>query len=200
MNWEDKITSKGQTEPTIWVISSGSVSITLVMSHRIYCEDWIIHCSAIGLDTKPIGKLSEMSLEQAQQKAIKVVKHLAAKVFTDVLKLETQTNQKLNKMSKTNFTPGPWKVNPKAKMQVCTEKGEHGIASCGGQFEYVQACENALLIAAAPEMYALLSRIMEIGYSNTSPMDTVLELSEMSEEIENALMKARGENTNQPQG
>lgn len=31
---------------------------------------------------------------------------------------KTQTNQKLNKMSETNFTPGPWKVNPKAKMHV----------------------------------------------------------------------------------
>lgn len=62
----------------------------------------------------------------------------------------------------TNFTPGPWKVETKcACLGVFDSKG-HGVANIvyGRPDDELNA--NARLIAAAPEMYAMLKEFEDI--------------------------------------
>ena len=88
-------------------------------------------------------------------------------------------------MSDTKFTPGPWE---RVGAKVLDQEG-FTIAKCGwiGQSDE-EGLKNGDLIAAAPEMYAMLERIMD--YRTGGPF---IANPTKTEEIYNLLAKARGE-------
>lgn len=85
-------------------------------------------------------------------------------------------------MSEPKFTKGKWSVGiGKLEGGVVDEQDELICDPSGGRFEE-EAKANASLIAAAPEMYALLEDLLD-RFRN----------DEFAPEIEKLLKKARGE-------
>jgi len=113
-------------------------------------------------------------------------------------------------MSKTKFTPGPWAVphfaDDRGTECKCTCIISHFPGFCGGIADIEidngklvgeggndgppleEAKANAFLIAAAPEMYAMIEKVCK---SNTDPLDA--ERLALNEECLAILKKARGE-------
>ncbi len=91
-------------------------------------------------------------------------------------------------MSKPIFTPGPWHESDDIS-DPCYIVGKGRIV-CSIKYHepYDEADANAHLIAAAPEMYAMLERIMD--YRTGGPF---IANPTKTEEIYNLLAKARGE-------
>lgn len=86
-----------------------------------------------------------------------------------------------------NFTKGPWIARGSTPSRVYgmarTDK-EVLVAACGGVIE--QAGANAHLIAAAPEMYEMLEKVL-VEYKE------MLGMSQEVKDIEKLLSKSRGE-------
>lgn len=96
-------------------------------------------------------------------------------------------------MSKPIFTPGPWKSQVYRNFCQVTASNECGpfeicFAEPYAEEEMEETAANAALIAAAPEMYAMLERIMD--YRTGGPF---IANPTKTEEIYNLLAKARGE-------
>lgn len=105
------------------------------------------------------------------------------------------------------FTPGPWKAGRNPAMAtvlddhegkaIYSRGGGHHIAWANihddeGKLDMDTALANAALIAAAPEMYALLSNIL-----NDLETDGSISLNDnAANDIRMLLAKARGEDKN----
>lgn len=87
-------------------------------------------------------------------------------------------------MSEARFTKAPWKVKKSPFLN------DYIVTSCGDGSKITHAGEeaNAHLIAAAPEMYELLS-VMELHASTGS----LAKIYDFLDEISATLKKARGE-------
>jgi len=95
-------------------------------------------------------------------------------------------------MTKTPWTPGPWRTEPFARTRVSTFSGV-GVAACGGardsrrdrEEEWREQVANARLIATAPELADLLQEALnDINAANTA---------DWADRARAALAKARGE-------
>ena len=95
------------------------------------------------------------------------------------------TKQNPEIMSNTKFTQGPWDVNGSGRLIVHTICGS--IYAINGTFEYDEKQEvaNAHLIAAAPELYKELERLVFV-FGNKFPDEV--------EAAKAALLKAQGGN------
>lgn len=69
--------------------------------------------------------------------------------------------------NKHQFTPGPWRINPRDTSQVETEYC-YAIADCNFNRKGKEDFINARLIAAAPELLEILKMI--IRYDETTPL------------------------------
>lgn len=88
-------------------------------------------------------------------------------------------------MSKPKFTPGPWHVDYRRGWRVWSDDGML-VASCDhADFDEANAC----LIAAAPELYAALAGILEIGKRDM----TNSKYDGYFDEARSVLKNARGE-------
>ena len=98
----------------------------------------------------------------------------------------------------TKWTPGPWNLgNSYGAMYDVVSKKEHGICSTGGFTSNIGDIDaiiaenkaNAILIAAAPELYAALDELLNdlgnriVGFDDRRAV----------RKAEEALSKARGE-------
>ncbi len=97
------------------------------------------------------------------------------------------------------FTPGPWEictsksasvanieaVEKKRGMRACGDQSPH-ICNVSHRFESERA--NARLIAAAPELYEVLDRLVKRLYENGNPV-----VCDLLDEAEKALKKATDE-------
>lgn len=105
-------------------------------------------------------------------------------------------------MSETKFTPAPWAIHKRASLVVIGGQYESSIASCGGangvKLEEQQA--NAVLIAAAPRMYAALAKFEDRFRKQTESYLSECKITdEEAEEVLSILAAARGEaNPEQP--
>lgn len=85
-------------------------------------------------------------------------------------------------MNEPEFTPGPWKVHPMAKRAVHQPR-----VSC-----WIPDCEaDALLIAAAPDMYKALTEVLNSDMAQREEDEG--ERSRILKLCRYALAKARGE-------
>ena len=102
-------------------------------------------------------------------------------------------------MSETKFTPGPWHANKPSESNGWWEvHGKKEVCTC-----YIGDVEaNAELIAAAPEMYACLCKLVDWNnkypsnkdYNNYSQIVHIGNLcNAICKEAEAILKKARGE-------
>ncbi|GLT02830.1 hypothetical protein GCM10007897_42540 [Sphingobium jiangsuense] len=96
----------------------------------------------------------------------------------------------------SDFTPGPWRVDPNANCDIQTSDGLLEVAAThpslltGGRNDPARARGNANLIAAAPELYEALSWfINDIDGTHT----VMLDFDANVERARAALAKARGE-------
>jgi hypothetical protein len=101
------------------------------------------------------------------------------------------------------WTPGPWRVNPKAATNVESANGR-GVAACGGYYDNtsngayaVENEANAHLIAAAPDLYAALAdalkaleKFVDTSAEQRKPYEHPLSAYDRGQD---ALAKARGE-------
>tara|TARA_R110002124_G_scaffold138652_1_gene302479 strand:+ start:251 stop:529 length:279 start_codon:yes stop_codon:yes gene_type:complete len=88
----------------------------------------------------------------------------------------------------TKFSKSPWMVTP----QGPADANGMGICSMWGEGEELMA--NVDLIAAAPDMYAMIKEVADMqkqwyGYG----MDTHIKLAKMAKKMELILAKARGD-------
>ena len=77
MDWKDSTTySRGQKEriPTSWTTKTESLSITVTKGHLYYKGEWVMHCFAVGMDTVQMKIPADSTPEQAQNRAIEMVK------------------------------------------------------------------------------------------------------------------------------
>lgn len=84
-------------------------------------------------------------------------------------------------MSEPKFEPGPWITGGCSGRMITTPTGYVG----DGFIADVDTKANAMLIAAAPEMYDWLNWLIEMDMTVAGPGD--------KEKIKNVLKKARGE-------
>ena len=114
-------------------------------------------------------------------------------------------------MSEMKFTPGPWqRKHDYTKEGACTIVANvDGETHCDGSetysYDFICTCEdefgeyteraeaNARLIAAAPELYAALSDIMENPQFQTAIGGNPIRVEELMIRAASALAKARGE-------
>lgn len=62
--------------PTTWTRDFGAgLKITVTSSHRIYQEEWVMHCQMLGIDTKPMGISVSEPAEDAQREATRIVRN-----------------------------------------------------------------------------------------------------------------------------
>ena len=102
---------------------------------------------------------------------------------------------------KANFTKGEWFIERYHTMldvsvvghgAICTVDTDHVLQECMIDPTPEQEA-NAHLIAAAPDMYKMVSKVLEMqkqwyGYG----VDTHMKLADMAKEMELLLAKARG--------
>lgn len=110
----------------------------------------------------------------------------------------------------SKFTKGPWEIKPLEddkeyiRIRGTVLGGRFKIANVGDgkfhhdnsdwcKFEREEAKANAHLIAAAPEMYEMLSEIKQVIESGHELGEMVSRVQDFGEEINELLAKARGE-------
>ena len=99
-------------------------------------------------------------------------------------------------MAETRFTPGPWEYDG-----MVTDDHGHGwfVRPCAARTISVEgrtdeeADANAHLIAAAPDLYNALNRIMDYAHTGASVKDIIPEDQPQFIAAYAALAKARGE-------
>jgi hypothetical protein len=73
--WKD-ITSYSQSDkeriPTAWIASTQHLKVVVTCGHRDYKPDWVMHCHALGIDTKHLKGCK--SLDDAKRMAIEEVR------------------------------------------------------------------------------------------------------------------------------
>jgi|HubBroStandDraft_6_1064221.scaffolds.fasta_scaffold981965_3 hypothetical protein len=94
-------------------------------------------------------------------------------------------------MSDTSFTPGPWFVVTHGKLRSWTiQTKKDGAGRCIAQDYGIETnMNNAMLIAAAPELYAALEALLLRLYITAEIRDGDKELRAQAEA---ALKKAKG--------
>lgn len=85
MKWKD-ITSYSQSDkerkPSAWEIRNNNIRITITCGHIHYRPEWIMHCYALGIDTKELTK--GINKQQAKDEALKIVYNAAKKLKANV--------------------------------------------------------------------------------------------------------------------
>jgi hypothetical protein len=75
--WQDSTSySRDQKEriPSCWTAKAGSLKITVLNGHIYHPGEWVMHCFELGIDTKEMGLPKESTPEQAQEKAVAIVR------------------------------------------------------------------------------------------------------------------------------
>ena len=74
MKWVD-ITSYSQSDkertPTTFRVDDGPLDVVITCGHIHYRPEWVMHCRALNIDTKPLQ--TGITQEEAQQKAMELV-------------------------------------------------------------------------------------------------------------------------------
>lgn len=92
--------------------------------------------------------------------------------------------------TKTTFTPGPWRVDPRFPDTI---RAADGTTLFVGTTDNLRKFENARLIAAAPDLYAALDRVAHtIHWMDSDDRDSIFP-DGLHEAIRAALRRARGE-------
>lgn len=91
-------------------------------------------------------------------------------------------------MSKTKFTPGPWRTEDRGLKHVIVGSNNWQVGALRQTPKLNRA--DAALIAAAPELYEALEKVIRINGSTGGPEAVLKELKFIAEQ---ALAKARGE-------
>lgn len=80
--WKDTTTySQTDTEriPTTYTLELNGLRITVTCGHVLYKPQWVMHCFALFIDTKPLPNCA--SAEEAQTRAIKIVYNKAKNIL-----------------------------------------------------------------------------------------------------------------------
>lgn len=97
-------------------------------------------------------------------------------------------------MSKTKFTPGPWKiVEDRVPSSLEVYGGTIAICECWRRANAETEMANAHLIAAAPELYEALEDMHRTQLNNNRHDPDDYENTEQCLRVKAALAKARGE-------
>lgn len=62
---------RGTREPDAWEATIEGIRIWVSSGHRYYHGYWIMHCFSLNIETKQLGSVSDMSVAEAQNMAIK---------------------------------------------------------------------------------------------------------------------------------
>lgn len=109
-------------------------------------------------------------------------------------------------MSKTPWTPGPWRVDPRypgdvqtadSRFEICTpwhvEMTGHACAPQGEPISNETAKANACLIAAAPEMAEFAEKVVSISNGGVDTVAFLVALNRLAKEGAALLARIRGE-------
>ena len=94
-------------------------------------------------------------------------------------------------MTKPKFTPGPWKVNGDAEEIKSHDDSKIALLHPGpyaGPYvlrDWSENKANARLIAAAPEMYELLSRVIKNAYGEIDWQGFLIDANDLIQKINN---------------
>jgi hypothetical protein len=83
--WKDCTSyARGDKEriPVSFDIRSGDIRIVITKDHIYYRGKWVMHCHALGIDTRPLA--IGITQEQAQQQARKIVENRIAELQADL--------------------------------------------------------------------------------------------------------------------
>lgn len=84
-NWEDSTTySQGQTEKVqnSWLYHNGIMKIKVLNKHLDYPGEWVIYCPFLCAGSFPLRIASNSTPEQAQKKAIELVRDRLEKMLS----------------------------------------------------------------------------------------------------------------------
>ena len=89
MNWTDGTTysrDDKERKQTAWELSTDYVRIYITNKHLWFPNKWVIICNDVGISSASEMKIPfESTPEQAQEMAIKIVKHRLKKMFDSLL-------------------------------------------------------------------------------------------------------------------
>lgn len=81
--WQD-VTSYDQRDkervPSVFAAQAGTVRIVVTNSHIHYKPDWVMHCAAVGINTKA---MKAKTLEDAKAEALSTVDNAICKLTDD---------------------------------------------------------------------------------------------------------------------
>lgn len=70
--------------PLAYSAKSGSLVITVTCGHVLYRPLWVMHCYELGMDTVPLDLEQSASPQEAQAKAIELVKQKIRQRMSEV--------------------------------------------------------------------------------------------------------------------
>ena len=83
-NWKDTTSYKcggNQHQPTNWAYDAGDFVIHVWTGHSLYPEQWVMFCYELKIDTCPLGLKSDVPAEQAQEKAVEMIRSRLMKML-----------------------------------------------------------------------------------------------------------------------
>lgn len=77
IDWKDATPysqgQRGRIDPTAWECAIEGTRIWVSCGHRYYPREWVVTCLHLGIDCKQIGKIENLSADQARALALAVV-------------------------------------------------------------------------------------------------------------------------------
>lgn len=87
MEWKDatSYSKHGERVQNVWMFKGKVLTVKVVKHHRNYPGEWIMHCRDISISDKSLGNHNTMTLEQAQQSALSIVKNRLSDMVSDMV-------------------------------------------------------------------------------------------------------------------
>ena len=98
--WDTTTYRQGDKErkPRTYTIKHGFLNVTIVSGHRDYPGEWVLHCFAVGIDTKPINILNDVyqsvtattedDLDIVKARAIEIVEARIDEIRDDIIAIK----------------------------------------------------------------------------------------------------------------
>ena len=100
--WQDCTSySRGDKErkPTTWTIRHGFLVITITCGHIHHRPNWVLHCYAVGIDTKRITVLdnyqftADDDLDTVKARAIEIVEARIDEIRDDIITIKREAGK-----------------------------------------------------------------------------------------------------------
>jgi len=87
MEWKDATTysrDNKERKQTAWELTLPSLRIWVSKGHKNHPGEFVMHCFALGIESKRLNLKEDANIEDVKEKAIKICKMVANKVVSEL--------------------------------------------------------------------------------------------------------------------